>query len=141
MLNQTEVDKSQNIPVINRYPNVFPEELSGMLPDCDIELLPGTTSIYKRPYWMSSKQLGKHREQIQELQGKGYICPSSSPWEPPITFVPKKDDTQRMCVDYRALNEVTIKNKYCLLRLMIFFINFEVHACFPRLIFGMVIIN
>jgi hypothetical protein len=51
-------------------------------------------------------------EQIQELEGKGYICPSSSPWEAPIIFVPKKDGTQRMCVDYSALTEVTIKNKY-----------------------------
>jgi hypothetical protein len=51
-------------------------------------------------------------EQIQELEGKGYICPSSSPWEAPIIFVPKKDGTQRMGVDYSALTEVTIKNKY-----------------------------
>jgi hypothetical protein len=77
-----------------------------------IELIPGTAPIYKNPYRMSDKQLAKLKEQIQELQGKGYIQPSSSPWGAPVIFVPKKDGTQRMCVDYRALNAVTIKNKY-----------------------------
>jgi hypothetical protein len=64
---------------------VFREELLGMPPDHDIEFviefIPGTTSIYKRPYRMSDKQLAQLKEQIQELQGKGYIRPSSSPWE------------------------------------------------------------
>jgi hypothetical protein len=82
-----------------------------------IELLPGTAPIYKRPYRMSSKQLEELKEQIQELQRKGYIRPSSSPWGAPVIFVPKKDGTQRMCVDYRALNEVTIKNNYPLPRI------------------------
>jgi hypothetical protein len=77
-----------------------------------IELILGTAPIYKNPYRMSDKQLAKLKEQIQELQGKGYIRPSSSPWGAPVIFVLKKDGTQRMCVDYRALNAVTIKNKY-----------------------------
>jgi hypothetical protein len=77
-----------------------------------IGLLPGTAPIYMRPYRMSSQQLGDLKEQIQYLEGKGYICPSSSPWGAPIIFVPKKDNTQRMCVNYCALNEVTVKNKY-----------------------------
>jgi hypothetical protein len=77
-----------------------------------IELLPGTDPIYKRPYRMSSKQLRELKEKIQELEWKGYIRPSSSPWGACVIFVPKKDDTQRMCVDYHALNEVTVKRKY-----------------------------
>jgi hypothetical protein len=95
--------------------------MPGMPLDCDIEfvieLIPGTAPIYKNPYRMSDKQLAKLKEQIQELQGKGYIRPSSSPWGAPVIFVLKKDGTQRMCVDYRALNAVTIKNKYPLPRI------------------------
>jgi hypothetical protein len=100
--------------VLNEYPDIFLEELSGMLPDHDIEfiieLLPGTTPIYKSPYRMSTPQLKELKDQIQELEGKGYIRPSSSPWSP-VIFVPKKDDTHRMCVDYCALNEVTVKTQ------------------------------
>jgi hypothetical protein len=73
---------------------------------------PNWAHLSMRPYRMSTQQLGELKDQIQELEGKGYIRPSSSPWGTPVIFVPKKDDTQRMCVDYHALNEVTIKNKY-----------------------------
>jgi hypothetical protein len=82
-----------------------------------IELVPGTTPISKRPYRMVANQLAELKEQLQELLDKGYIRPSASPWGVPIIFVPKKDCTQRMCVDYRSLNEVTIKNKYPLPRI------------------------
>jgi hypothetical protein len=92
------------------------DKLVGMPADRDItfvtEFIPGIAPIYKRPYRMSDKQLAELKEQIQELQGKGYIQPSLSPWGAPVIFVPKKDGMQRMFVDYRALNEVTIKNKY-----------------------------
>jgi hypothetical protein len=116
-----EVGQNQDVRIVDQYPDVFPEKLSGMPPDRDIEfvieLLPGTALIYKIPYRMSDKQLAELEEQIQELQGKGYIRPSSSPWGAPAIFVLKKDGTQRMCVDYRALNPVTIKNKYPLPRI------------------------
>jgi hypothetical protein len=76
-----------------------------------IELKPGTTPIYKTPYRMATPELAE-LEHIKELLEKGFIHPSSSLWEAPVIFIPKKDGTQRLCVDYRALNEVTIKNKY-----------------------------
>jgi hypothetical protein len=66
---------------------------------------------------MAANQLGKLKEQLQKLLGKGYICPSASPWGAPVIFVPKKDGTQRICVNYHSLNEVTIKNKYSLPRI------------------------
>jgi hypothetical protein len=95
---------------VDQYPDVFPKELLGMPPDRDtefvIELIPGTVPIYKRPYRMPDKQLVELKEQIQELQGKGYIRPSSSTWVAPMIFILKKDGTQRMCIDYRFLGHV-----------------------------------
>jgi hypothetical protein len=82
-----------------------------------IELVPGTAPIFKRPQRMTANQLVELKEQLQELLDKWYICPSASPWGAPIIFIPKKDGTQRMCVNYRSLNEVTIKNKYPLPRI------------------------
>jgi hypothetical protein len=66
---------------------------------------------------MVTPELAKLKEHIKELLEKGFIRPSSSPWGAPMIFVPKKDDTQRLCVDYHALNEVTVKNKYLLPRI------------------------
>ena len=77
-----------------------------------IELAPGTAPISKRPYRMHPNELVELKEQLKELQDKGFIRPSSSPWGCPAIFVKKKDKSLRMCVDYRPLNEVTVKNKY-----------------------------
>jgi hypothetical protein len=116
VLNQTKVIALEDIKVVREYPDVFPAELSGMPPDHDIEflieLLPGTPPISKRPYRMPINELVELKKQIAKLQAKGFIRPSSSPWGAPVLFVEKKDGTHRMCVDYRSLNEVTIKNKY-----------------------------
>jgi hypothetical protein len=116
MLSQMKVTTLKEILVVQEYPDVFPEELPGMPPDHDIEflieLLPRTPPISKRPYRMSVNELVELKKQLAELQAKGFIRPSSSPWGAPVLFVEKKDVTQRMCVDYRSLNEVTIKNKY-----------------------------
>ena len=91
-----------------------------MPPDRDIEflieLLPGTGPISKRPYRMPANDLEEIKKQIKkqikELLEKGYIQRSSSPWGALVLLVEKKDGSLRMVVDYRALNEVTIKNKY-----------------------------
>jgi hypothetical protein len=116
VLNQTKAIALEDIKVVQEYPDVFPTELPGMPPDCDIELLIelllGTPPISKRPYRMPINELVELKKQIAELQAKGFIRPSSSPWGAPVLFVEKNDGTQRMCIDYRSLNEVIIKNKY-----------------------------
>jgi hypothetical protein len=76
-----------------------------------IELKPGTAPIYKTLIRMTTPELVELKEHIKELLEKTFIHPSSSPWEAPVIFAPKKDDTQRLSVDYRALNVVIVKNK------------------------------
>jgi hypothetical protein len=119
MLSQMKVTTLEEILVVQEYPDVFPEELPAMPPDRDIEFLielpPGTPPISKRPYKMLVNELVELKKQLAKLQAKGFIHPSSSPWGAPVLFVEKKDGTQRICIDYRSLNEVTIKNKYPLL--------------------------
>jgi hypothetical protein len=121
VLNQTKAIALEDIKVVREYPDVFPAELPSMPPDRDIEflieLLPGTPPISKRPYRMPINELVELKKQIAKLQAKGFIRSSSSPWGAPVLFVEKKDGTQQMCVDYRSLNEVTIKNKYPLPRI------------------------
>jgi hypothetical protein len=109
-----------NIRLVRDFSDVFPEELLRMPLDREVELvidlLPRTAPISKRPYKMSVAELKEHKKQLTELQEAGYIRPSSSPCGAPVLFVQKKDGSQRMCVDYRSLNDVTVKNKYRLPR-------------------------
>ena len=111
-----------DVPVVCDFPDVFPEELPGMPPDRSvefvIELVPGTAPISKRPYRMPPEELAELKKQLEELEGKGFIQPSTSSWGCPGLFVKKKDTTvPRLVVDYRPLNASTIKNKYPLPRI------------------------
>jgi hypothetical protein len=110
------VNPLEVIKVVSEFPDVFPEELSGMPPERKvefaIELILGTAPISKTAYRVSGPELVELKKQIDKLLKKGYIRPSTSPWATPVLFVEKKDETKRMCIDYRALNKVTIKNMY-----------------------------
>jgi hypothetical protein len=121
MVFSTEAQTIEDVPVVREYLDVFPKELPGMLPDRDIEfvidLIPGTSPIAKRPYRMAAPELAELKKQLGEFQRSGFIRPSSSPWGAPVLLVEKKDKSMRMCVVYRSLNEVTIKNKYPLPRI------------------------
>jgi hypothetical protein len=116
-----EIKPSEAINVVSEFLDVFPDELPGMPPERKvefaIELIPGTAPISKRAYRVSGPRLVELKKQIDELLEKGYIKPSTLPWAAPVLFVEKKYGTKRMCIDYRALNEVTIKNKYPLPRI------------------------
>jgi hypothetical protein len=117
-VNQLDASQGSEVLVVNEFPDVFPVELPGMPPDRDIEFVIElkfrTTPIYKTPFRMTTPELPKLKEHIKEQLEKRFIRPNSSPWGALMIFVPKKDDTQRLCMDYRALNEVTVKNKYSL---------------------------
>ncbi|KAL0549596.1 hypothetical protein IC582_014082 [Cucumis melo] len=117
-----EVDVSlSSEPVVRDYPDVFPEELPGLPPHREvefaIELEPGTVSISRAPYRMAPAELKELKVQFQELLDKGFIRPSVSPWGAPVLFVKKKDGSMRLCIDYRELNKVTVKNRYPLPRI------------------------
>jgi hypothetical protein len=113
-----------DIPIVSEFPDMFPDDLSGLPPDRDvefkIELLPSTAPISRRPYRMPLNELAELKVQLNELLKKGLIHPSSSPWGCLSIFV-KKDQSLRMCVDYRPLKAVTVKNKYPLPRIDILF--------------------
>jgi hypothetical protein len=120
-LNQLDASQRPEVPVVNEFSDVFPKEVPGMPPDRDIEfvieLKHSTTPIYKTTYRMATLELAELKKHIKELLEKEFIHPSSSLWGGPVIFVLKKDGTQRLCVDYHALNEVTVKNKYPLPRI------------------------
>ena len=111
----------ENIPVVNEFPEVFPEDISGLPPEREvefaIEIVPGAGSVSKAPYRMAPNEMIELKKQIEELLEKGFIRPSVSPWGAPVLFVRKKDGSLRLCIDYRELNKVTVKNKYPLPRI------------------------
>ena len=100
---------------------MFSEKLPGLPPNSKINfcinLEPGTKPISKAPYQMTLIELQELKVQLQELLDAGFIRPSTSPWGAPVHFVKKKDRSMRLCVDYRELNHVTIKNRYPLPRI------------------------
>ena len=133
---ETTVKEVADIPIVREFLDVFLDDLPGLPLDQDvefvIELKPGTALVSRRAYQMSPKQLAELKIQLQELLDKGYVRPSSSPWGCPAIFVKKKDKTLKLCVDYRPLNEVTIKNKYPFLALIYSLINLRELKCSLR---------
>ncbi|GJU15336.1 putative reverse transcriptase domain-containing protein [Tanacetum coccineum] len=113
--------KQEEIVVVRDFPEVFPDDLSGLPPireiEFRIELIPRATPVAKSPYRLAPSELEELSGQLKELQDKGFIRPSSSPWGAPVLFVKKKDGSFRMCIDYRELNKLTVKNRYPLPRI------------------------
>ncbi|GJR77341.1 putative reverse transcriptase domain-containing protein [Tanacetum coccineum] len=111
----------EDVPVIRDFPEVFPDDLPGLPPprqvEFKIELVPGAAPVARAPYRLAPSELKELADQLQELSEKGFIRPSSSPWGAPVLFVKKKDGSFRMCIDYRELNKLTVKNRYPLPRI------------------------
>ena len=116
-----EGTRLEDIPIVKEFPNVFPDDISGLPPDREVEftidLIPGIEPISIPPYRMAPTELRELKAQLEELLSKGFIQPSISPWGAPILFVKKKDGSLRLCIDYRQLNRVTIRNQYPLPRI------------------------
>nr|GFC57754.1 putative reverse transcriptase domain-containing protein [Tanacetum cinerariifolium] len=109
----------EDVPVICKFSDVFLEDLPGLLPprqvEFKIELVPEAAPVACVPYRLAPSEMKELAKQLQELLDKGFIRPSSSPWGALVLFVKKKDGPFRMCIDYRELNKLTIKNRYPLL--------------------------
>ncbi|GJT20214.1 putative reverse transcriptase domain-containing protein [Tanacetum coccineum] len=111
----------EDVPIVRDFPKVFPEDLPGLPPtrqvEFQIDLMPGAAPVARAPYRLAPSEMKELSEQLQELSDKGFIRPSSSPWGAPVLFVKKKDGSFRMCIDYRELNKLTVKNRYPLPRI------------------------
>ncbi|GKA88286.1 putative reverse transcriptase domain-containing protein [Tanacetum coccineum] len=111
----------EDVPVIRDFPEVFPDDLPGLPPPRQVEfridLIPGAAPVARAPYRLAPSEMRELSVQLQELLEKGFIRPSSSPWGAPVLFVKKKDGSFRMCIDYRELNKLTVKNRYPLPRI------------------------
>nr|GFC55507.1 putative reverse transcriptase domain-containing protein [Tanacetum cinerariifolium] len=113
---KSEGKQLKDVPIIWDFPEVFPEDLPGLPParpvEFQIDLIPGAAPVARAPYRLASSGMKELSKQLQELSDKGFIRPSSSPWGAPVLFVKKKDGSFRMCIDYRELNKLTVKNCY-----------------------------
>ncbi|GJZ37300.1 putative reverse transcriptase domain-containing protein [Tanacetum coccineum] len=111
----------EEVPIVQDFPEVFPKDLPGIPPtrqvEFQIDLIPGAATVARAPYRLAPSETKELSDQLKELSDKGFIRPSSSPWGAPVLFVKKKDGSFRMCIDYRELNKLTVKNRYPLPRI------------------------
>nr|GEX26577.1 putative reverse transcriptase domain-containing protein [Tanacetum cinerariifolium] len=118
---KSEEKRLEDVPTVRDFLKVFPEDFPGLPPtrqvEFQIDLVPGVAHVAQAPYRLTESELRELSTQLQELSEKGFIRPSSSPWGAPILFVKKKDGSFRMCIDYRELNKLTVKNRYPLPRI------------------------
>ncbi|GJU99658.1 putative reverse transcriptase domain-containing protein [Tanacetum coccineum] len=121
MEKKSDEKRLEDIPVVREFPKVFPEDLPGLPPirqvEFQIDLIPGAAHVSRAPYRLAPLEMQELSNQLQELADRGFIRPSTSPWGAPVLFVKKKDGSFRMCIDYRELNKLTVKNRYPLPRI------------------------
>nr|GFA41886.1 putative reverse transcriptase domain-containing protein [Tanacetum cinerariifolium] len=118
---KSEGMRLKDVPIARDFPKFFPEDLPGIPParpvEFQIDLVPGAVPVARVHYRLAPSEMKELAEQLQDLSDKGFIRPNSSPWGAPVFFVKKKDRSFRMCIDYRKLNKLTVKNRYPLPRI------------------------
>ncbi|GKD34969.1 putative reverse transcriptase domain-containing protein [Tanacetum coccineum] len=121
MEKKSDERRLEDIPVVREFPEVFPEDLPGLPPvrqvEFQIDLIPGAAPLARAPYRLAPSKMQELFDQLQELADRGFIRPSTLPWGALVLFVRKKDRSFRMCIDYRDLNKLTVKNRYLLPRI------------------------
>ncbi|GJW06186.1 putative reverse transcriptase domain-containing protein [Tanacetum coccineum] len=121
MEKKSDEKRLEDIPVVREFLEVFPEDLPGLPPirqvEFQIDLILGAAPVARAPYRLAPSEMQELSDQLQELADPGFIRPSTSPWGAPVLFVKKKDGSFRMCIDYRELNKLTVKNHYPLPRI------------------------
>nr|GEW96716.1 putative reverse transcriptase domain-containing protein [Tanacetum cinerariifolium] len=120
--NGNTVVKAYGVGTVGGNPDVnVVTDLPGLPPTRQVEfqinLIPGAAPVAQAPYRLAPSKMKELSDQLQELSDKGFIRPSSSPWGAPVLFVKKNDGSFRMCIDYRELNKLTVKNRYPLSRI------------------------
>ncbi|GKB54997.1 hypothetical protein Tco_0905750, partial [Tanacetum coccineum] len=146
----TKKEKSEkrleDVPVIRDFPEVIHDDLPGLLPpgqvEFKIDLVPGAAPVARAPYRLAPTEMKEFSKQLKELLEKVFIRPSSSTWGAPVLFVKKKKDGSfRMCIDYRELNKLTVKNRYPLPRINDLFDQHQGSSVYSKLIYVRGIIN
>ncbi|GKD77829.1 putative reverse transcriptase domain-containing protein, partial [Tanacetum coccineum] len=121
MEKKSDERRLEDIPVVREFLKFFPKDLPGLPLVCQVEfqidLIPGAAPVARAPYRLAPSEMQKLSDQLQELADRGFIRPSTSPWGAPVLFVKKKDRSFRMCINYRELNKLTVKNRYLLPRI------------------------
>ena len=116
-----QVEEGEGPDWLSEYQDIFSEELTNLPPERElvheIELIPGAQPIARAPYKMAPSEALELKNQLTQLLEQGFIQPSISPWGAPVLFQKKKNGTFRLCIDFRGLNQCTIKNKYPLPRI------------------------
>nr|GEZ05308.1 putative reverse transcriptase domain-containing protein [Tanacetum cinerariifolium] len=143
---KSEGKRLEDVPIVRDFPKVFPKDLSGILPtrqvEFQIDLVPGDAPVARAPYRLALAEMKELADQLQELSEKGFIRPSSSPWGALVLFVKKKDRSFRMCIDYRELNKLTMKNRFPLPRIddlfdqlqgLSIFLKIDLRSCYHQL--------
>ncbi|KAH0679438.1 hypothetical protein KY284_020523 [Solanum tuberosum] len=135
-----ETPPIESVPIVSEFPKVFPDDLPGVPLereiDFGIDIFLDNHAILIPPYRMAPTELKELKEQLKDLIDKGFIRPSVSPWGSPVLFVRKKNGSLRMCINYRQLNKVTIKNKYPLSRIDDLFDQLQGATCFSKIDLG-----
>ncbi|GKD92402.1 putative reverse transcriptase domain-containing protein [Tanacetum coccineum] len=118
---KSEKKRLEDVPIVRDFPEVYPEDMPGLPStrqvEFQIDLVPGAAPVARAPYRLAPSEMKELSKQLKELSDKGFIRPSSSHWGAPVLFVKKKDRSFRMCIDYRELNKLTVKNCYPLPRI------------------------